>query len=206
MNENDPNMKVYREWQLVKKMLFPTIHVNLSCCLQTISPQRMLDSWLKMMCCAAVVQAPEWGKWKATQFSFYNTTTSVSCELKHQVLLYHPLPVLITTDRQMQSDFTKRWWYSADGLLSPLNFGEKDIIWHYLCVQGDQKYLLPYQKPAFQEETTMLDELCCNWVLIKVARRGYLMSDLLAVAGSLCCRQLVSLCFRGFGYLLCMED
>lgn len=32
------------------------------------------------------------------------------------------------------------------------------------------------------------------------------MSDLLAVAGPLWCRQLTSLRFRGFGYLLCMKD
>lgn len=141
---------------------------QLSYCSQTISLRerehlrRVASSWLEMTAlCSCGTQTPEcpWSKWNAVYVYSHSMkqTTPVSCERKHQVPSDLFIAFLFWSrqyDRQMQSGCNERRCYSEDGLRSPLNSGDKDIIRHYLCVQARaQPYLFSWQRPSFQEET-----------------------------------------------------
>lgn len=64
----------------------------------------------------------------------------------------------------MQSGCNERRCYCEDGLLSPLNSSDKDIIRHYLCVQLGAAIPVPLTKASFSEgdNGVGLEELCCN--------------------------------------------
>lgn len=140
---------------------------------------------LKQMCCATVVQTPEWGKWKVD----YVYSHSIIQPLQWAASINtKSSPICSTPSCFDYNSRTNAKWLQRVDIILRVDFSlhvalATKILYNIISVYRREK-----KKPATLSKASFSggdndvgpDELCCNWVLMKMARTG--MPDVWSVS------------------------